>query len=167
MKKISEVEFKNRTYLSYNSHSQRLFSKGFGNFIKEEILELAWYEVLFLLEKKSIIVKHKNKELNFEELFKKNKIDVSIYLVYCDLKKKGFIVKEGLKFGANFRVYNKNEKHSKWLVNIYKASEKISANNIIGQNRIANTTNKINLYAIIDLEQNISYISSNWTKLTK
>ena len=167
MKKISLVEFKNNNFICFNSDSQRLFTKGFGTFLRDEILQLSWYEVLYLLDKKSIkVVKGKN-QLEFEDLIKIKKFDSVKYLVYSDLKKQGFIVKEGLKFGADFRVYVKNQEHAKWLVLVFKSSEKIKCNVLSAQSRVANSTNKKLLFAIVDEELHISYLESSWTKNLK
>jgi len=45
------------------------------------------------------------------------------YAVYSDLKRRGFVVKTGFKFGSEFRVYRKVESvddlpHSEFLVDI-------------------------------------------------
>lgn len=167
MKKISEVELKTGNFICHNSNSQRLFSKGYGKFLKDEILELAWYEALYLLEKGLIEIYSKNEKLKFDEIFKKKYVKLLQYRVYCDLKKQGFIVKEGLKFGADFRVYRKEEEHAKWLVLAFRASEKIPCNVLSAQSRVANSTNKKLLFAIVDSELHISYLESNWIKNLK
>ena len=50
---------------------------------------------------------------------KDNRIDVKLK-VYSDLRVKGYVVKTALKFGGDFRVYDKGvrpgEDHAKWVV---------------------------------------------------
>ena len=57
----------------------------------------------------------RTRKLSFEELIKKfKKIDKKIqlkYPVFKDLREKGYVVKTALKFGAEFRVYEKGHKN--------------------------------------------------------
>ena len=81
------------------------------------------------------------KEIKENELIKKfHKIDKKFetnYEVFKDLRKKGYIVKTALKFGAEFRIYDKGnrigESHSKWLCFPVSENEKIVSVTIIPQ----------------------------------
>ncbi len=70
-------------------------------------------EALYLLEKNKIEILQNNKILKFNELLNKFKrIDSRIqlkYPVFRDLRDKGYVVKTALKFGADFRVYEKGK----------------------------------------------------------
>lgn len=160
------------------SNYQNLNSKGFG--FKTEISNLKYqlnlYEVLFLLEKKKIeLYDTKNNKLSFDDIVdrfnsksKNNNIDIN-YLVYKDLKKKGYLVKSGLKFGFTFRVYDKGiklgEDHALWLVEPSQEFSKIKINELTSKARTANTTRKKMILAIIDTESEISYFEINWKRL--
>jgi tRNA-intron endonuclease len=130
-------------------------------------------ESLFLVEIKKIKILEKNKNLSFEELEKKfSKIDKKIaikYAVYKDLRKKGYIPKTALKFGADFRVYKKSSKigkdHSKWIVFADSENNKLSWQDFSGKNRIAHSTKKTLLLAIVDEEQSVSYYEVDWKKI--
>src|SRR3989338_1374771 len=86
-----------------------LTSKGFGE--RKEQFSLSLNESLFLLEQKKIKIKDsKNKIVSFDSLLRqasKNKSFFDSFIVFKDLKSKGFVVKTGLKFGFSFRVYPK------------------------------------------------------------
>lgn len=123
------------------------------------------YEVLYLLElKKAEAINSKDKKISFHELLKK--ADHSVYLVFKDLRNKGDIVKEGLKFGTDFRVYEKGSKpgkaHAKYLLYIIKGSKKLNIPDFAAKARISHSTNKTLLLAIVDSEEDISYYEVNW-----
>ena len=115
--------------ISSNSKSAHyLFEKSnFGEKIEDKVHYLS-VEALFLLENKKLDIYFKNKKIAKQEfLTKLQKTDKKIqtkYLVFKDLRKKGYIVKTALKFGAEFRVYDKGKKpgqtHAKWLVSQIK-----------------------------------------------
>src|SRR3989344_6758866 len=71
-------------------------------------------EALFLLEKEKFIILDGKKELDFESFLKKaRKVEPNFWIRYCvyrDLRKRGYIVKTALKFGADFRVYDRGVK---------------------------------------------------------
>lgn len=138
------------------------FQKAFTLFAKSKFgekksgkIHYSKYEALYLIETKRAESKKKIK-LNIKE---KNN-----YLVFKDLRKKGYIVKTGLKFGAEFRVYkSKKEKHAAWLVYIPK-KQKIDFKDFVSKNRIAHSTGKKLLIAIIDSQQDITYYEVSWLK---
>jgi tRNA-intron lyase len=112
------------------------------------------YEAVYLIESKKAIGKIKLKKSQ-----EKN------YLVFRDLKKKGYIPKAGLKFGADFRVYAKNEKHAKYLVHISDENDKIKFKELLTKTRVSHSTAKKLLIAIIDSQKDISYLETDWVKM--
>lgn len=129
-------------------------------------------EALFLLEKGKIDVFSKNKKLSKEELMNKFKrADKKIHLkypVFRDLREKGYVVKTALKFGAEFRVYEKGarvgEKHSKWIVFTDYESKTLSWQEFSSKNRVAHSTKKNLLLAIVDEEGDITYYEVRWVR---
>src|SRR5689334_14673379 len=103
---------------------QLLESSRFGEKNTDKVV-YSLVEAFYLLEKNKIsILDSKGKELTkqkieqkFERLDKKFKTK---YAVFSDLRMKGYIVKSALKFGADFRVYDKGTKvgkdHSRWFL---------------------------------------------------
>ena len=90
------------------------------------------------------------------------------YPVFRDLRKKGYLVKTALKYGADFRVYEKgkkiSEEHSKWVVFAEHESKKTSWHEFSAKNRVAHSTKKNLLIAIIDDEGDITYYEVRWVK---
>jgi len=131
-------------------------------------------EALYLVEKNKIEVLQKNKIINSNELLNKLKrIDSRIslkYPVFKDLREKGYIVKTALKFGADFRVYPKGIRvgqkggHSKWIVFCEHESKKFSWHEFSAKNRVAHSTKKKLLIAIIDEESDVSYYEVSWIR---
>src|SRR3989344_1143427 len=85
-------------------------------------IEYSGVESLFLVEEKKMQIFTGKKEIDFDLLLKKikkkdKKIESKLS-VFSDLRKKGYIVKSALKFGAEFRVYDKGdrpeENHARW-----------------------------------------------------
>ncbi|MFL6523223.1 MAG: tRNA-intron lyase [Nitrososphaera sp.] len=98
------------------SHFQdELRTKGFGEKEDAEYI-LKPYEALYLFHTKRL--KFKNKpwiDFNslFELLLKHNRSIMSEFLVYRDLRSKGYVAKEGFGFGNDFRVYERGEYEKK------------------------------------------------------
>ncbi len=134
--------------------------------IKSGKVVYAICEVLYLLEKGKAKLMKNNKEVSFHELLKKHKSLSTIYEVFRDLRDKGNILKEGLKFGADFRVYSKGDKpgkaHAKYLLYVVSGSKKLSLKDFCAKARIAHSTNKILLMAVVDSENDISYYNISW-----
>ena len=89
-------------------------------------------------------------------------------MVFNDLRKKGYIVKTGLKFGAEFRIYETNKDmeqgHSKWILIIEDESKKIDWKEFSSKNRVAHSTNKNLLIAIVNKECDVLYYEIKWIK---
>ena len=152
---------------AYNLHKKSSFGERKGDKI-----QYCFSEALFLTEKKKMSITSKNKELSKEELMRKfqrfdKKIQVK-YSVFKDLKEKGYVVKTALKFGADFRVYEKGaklgEKHAKWIVFVDYETNKMTWHEFSAKNRVAHSTKKNLLIAIVDEEGDITYYEVSWLK---
>jgi tRNA-intron endonuclease len=171
MEKIKAVLIGDKIY----SNSKKAYSlnekRKFGE-KKEDKIYYSALESLYLVNDKLLEVVSKNKILTEHELLKifqkEDKEILTKYLVFRDLRKKGYVVKAGLKFGAEFRVYDKQkkfeEKHSKWILMIENESKKIEWKDFSSKNRVAHSTNKKLLIAIVDKEGNIIYYEISWIK---
>lgn len=150
-----------------------LYKKSHFGEKKEDKIQYSFAETLFLVERKKMDVFLKRKKLSGDDLMKKilrfdKKIQVK-YPVFRDLRKKGYIVKTALKFGAEFRVYDKNakpgKKHAKWIVFTDYESKKLTWYEFSSKNRVAHSTKKNLLLAIVDEEGDITYYEVKWLKL--
>ena len=101
----------------------QLRSKGFGENQNSEFI-LSYCEALFLSFTNRLVIKNNEDDtIGFEQLIKMMlKHDPGIltrFLVYRDLRSRGYVVKDGFGFGIDFRVYERGEyqkKPSKYLV---------------------------------------------------
>ncbi len=78
-------------------------------------------------------------------------------LVFKDLTEKGFLVKTGLKYGSDFRVYTKKGEHTKFVVNVFDEKDKIKIKEIVGIVRLAQTINAWAVFAFVDSDRRITY----------
>jgi len=145
-----------------------LFNRSaFGTLNKQGGVELSSEEALYLVEKKKIDV-----DVSFDNLRRRfnrsNKNFDERYSVFRDLRTRGYVIKSGLKFGCDFRVYDKGSRpgktHAKWLVFATKESAKSSWKEMSGMARVANSTKKNVLVGIVDSENGVSYFEVSWRR---
>jgi len=157
---------------SNEAEAHGLYKKShFGEPVGEKI-HYTLSEALFLSEKGKIEIFEKGKKISSKELLRKlQKKDSRIqikYPVFKDLRDRGYIVKTALKFGADFRVYEKGKKpgnsHAKWIVFCEHESKKLSWHEFSAKNRVAHSTKKKLLIAIVDEESDISYYEVSWIR---
>ena len=137
-----------------------------------EKIQYTLSEAMFLAEKEKIDVYYKNKKIPKIELLKKLQIiekKFSIkYPVFKDLREKGYVVKTALKFGADFRVYEKGKNpdnvHAKWVVFCEHESKKFSWQDFSAKNRVAHSTRKRLLLAIVDEENSVTFYECRWLR---
>lgn len=92
-----------------------LRTKGFGEKEDAEYV-LKAYEALYLMNTKRLVLKGR-KEMTFDLLFdmlvKYDRNIMTKFLVYRDLRSRGYVAKEGFGFGNDFRVYERGEYEKK------------------------------------------------------
>ncbi len=146
----------------------------FGTELSDGRVRLSLLEAFYLVEKEKIVVLDgKNKKLSLHELRKKcSRQDhdfVNHSAVFTDLRSRGFTVKTALKFGGNFRVYDRGTtpgaEHSKWVVFVVREGSTFSWHEYSAKNRVAHSTKKRLLIAVVDDEGSVSYWESRWMKL--
>lgn len=100
-----------------------LEAKGYGEDPRGGRLELANFEALYLAYVGVLTVRRGGSVLGFDDLvraFQKADGDVlTKFLVYRDLRTRGYVAKDGFGFGSDFRVYDRGhfgEKGAKYLV---------------------------------------------------
>jgi len=150
---------------SNTPEANSLYKKShFGEPVGEKI-QYSFPETLFLVEKGKMEVSSRGKKIPKKDLIKKvQTIDKRIqikYSVFKDLRERGYIVKTALKFGADFRVYEKGarpgKKHAKWIVFSDHESKRLTWHEFSAKNRVAHSTKKNLLLGIVDEEGDVSY----------
>ena len=153
------------------AEASNLYNKSrFGEPIEKEI-HYSFVEALYLLEKKILNVYDKKKKIKKEHLIKKAKKEKDFlikYAVFKDMRERGYIIKTALKFGADFRVYDRGIKpgqdHAKWILYPIHENAKLTWHDFSAKNRIAHSTKKKLLLGIVDNEGDVSYWESSWIR---
>jgi len=142
----------------------RLIGKGFGE-LEGKCLVLDLKEALYLLEKGKIKATKGKKKLKEEDLISVGDNDekkfYSKYLVFRDLRDRGFVVKTGYKFGFDLRVYPRGKKageeHSKWCVQVATQGKNFGMPEVSRMVRLSGNINTVLLLAVVDAENDINY----------
>ena len=117
---IQGVLIKNQTVVLEPRLQQQLNQKGYGEMDQSKLL-LKPFESLYLLFTDRLTLFRAKKNIDFDSFLqickKKDKDILTKFLVYRDLRNRGYTVKDG--FGSDFRVYDKPfspKSSSKFLV---------------------------------------------------
>lgn len=111
-----------QTCISDKNMIHELDLKGFGEKENEKLF-LKSFESLYLLYTKRLILKKSKKEIDFDSFMsicqKSDSEILTKFLIYRDLRNRGYVVKDGFGFGSDFRVYERGhygEKGAKFLI---------------------------------------------------
>ncbi|MDR0900336.1 MAG: tRNA-intron lyase [Methanobrevibacter sp.] len=158
-----KINENNRKAISLNQKSS------FGN-LEEDVLELSLIEAFYLMEKGRLKIFKDNNRLQedfIRDIIKEKEI-YGKYIVYKDLKDRGYIVKTGFKYGSEFRVYSRGNSpgkdHSKYLVKVIYETHDISALEFSSYVRVSHGVNKSLLLAVVDDEEDITYYNIEWIR---
>jgi len=108
--KISAKLINEKTVVINPKMQSILIERGFGELEKDTLI-LDSVETLYLLYNNKLELKKVNKNIVFDELIQKHiqKNDDTMirFLLYRDLRTKGYVVKDGFGFDSDFRVYER------------------------------------------------------------
>ena len=113
---------KNTVKVLDQSIQNELLAKGYGERYDDEFI-LNSFEALYLLYTKKLQVLKITKKISFNsliEIYKKDESDIfTKFLIYRDLRNRGYVAKNGFGFGSDFLVYEKGQfgkKGAKYLI---------------------------------------------------
>lgn len=163
-----KIENKGKTFFSTEKAALELYKRAHYGILKENKIIYMPYEVIWLIERKKALVFRNDRKVTINEIIKKmNERELLENFVYRDLRKKGYIVKPGTKFGGNFLVYDRGKKpgkdHADWILIILK-NKKIDIDDLSSKARIATTTKKKVLIAIVRENKNV-YYELKWKRM--
>ena len=171
--KVKAVFSGGRVLSEQSKQAKELYDQSrFGSTIKDSI-QYSLVEGLYLFEKgKMLIYDGKKKKLTLKQfIWKGRKAEPNFWIRYCvfkDLRGRGYITKTALKFGADFRVYDRGikpgEDHAKWVVYPVHEGETLTWYEFAAKNRVAHSTRKRLLMAIVDDEGDVTYYEVKWTR---
>jgi tRNA-intron endonuclease len=87
------------------------------------------------------------------------------YLVFQNLRDKGYIVSPGIKFGCDFAVYERGPgiDHAPYLVQVYRVTSSLTATGLVLAGRLATTVKKQFVLAIPKVkERTVDFIGFDW-----
>ena len=167
--------FSNERVLTESSDDAReLYNQSrFGNLLDDGRVQLSLIEALYLVEKKKIkVYDSRNKEINYENILKKSqKAEPNFWVRYCvyrDIRNRGYIIKTALKFGADFRIYDRGvkpgEDHARWVVFPVNESSSLTWYEFSAKNRVAHSTKKRLLIGCVDVENDVTFWEVRWLR---
>ena len=148
----------------------KIHEKSYYGNMTEDGLQLSIIEALYLMEKGKLEVKLDSGDLSIESLFKiiRKQGSFTNYIVYRDLRNRGYIVKTGFKYGSEFRLYERGKSpgdgHSNYLVKVANENSEFMMSDLSSYVRVAHGVNKKLLFAVVDDENDITYYNVEWTR---
>ncbi len=119
---IEGILLDDHTIISNKEMQNQLEAKGYGETRQGKFL-LKPFETLYFLFYKKLDLSKGKKQIDFEQMLSIcSEIDenaLTKFLIYRDLRVRGYTVKDGFGFGSDFRVYERGqfgEKGAKYLV---------------------------------------------------
>jgi tRNA-intron endonuclease len=165
-----DAEISDELVIIKDLNAAALNNKSHYGKMDQDELQLSFLEALLLLEKEKIKVFDNGKKLSFEDMIRliRKKGLYNKYLVFRDLRNRGYIVKTGFKYGSEFRLYERGKSpgngHSDYLVKVETENHQISISDFSSYVRVAHGVKKNLLMAVVDDEQDITYYNVEWTK---
>ncbi len=161
--------------ITENSDAAReLYNQGrFGKITRENAVQLSLIEACYLSEKQRIQIYDKKGKIIEQDTFlkKASKKEQGFwirYSVYRDIRDRGYIIKTALKFGADFRIYDRGvkpgEDHARWIVYPVYEADRLTWYEFAAKNRVAHSTKKRLLIGVVDDEGDVSYWESRWLR---
>ncbi len=156
-KKVSGFLLNNRIVIFEKKLSEDLLKKEFFGKPFGAGLQLSLVESMYLYNKGILKVQtadeDKISKKDFRDILYKLQPDLELrFKVYKDLKKRGFIVKTGFKYGAHFRVYAKHigKGHADYLIHSIDKKFKGTWADMSRAVRLAHSVNKEFVFAKVE-----------------
>lgn len=146
---------------------EELSLRGYG-VSENEGLMLTFYEALFLLGKGIIEVKNEKTggKVNFQTLLQRfQSIDEDAwvrYLIYRDLRSRGYVAREGFGLGIDFRVYERGEygkETAKYMIFGIQEGQPVSIEELARSLRYVQSLKKRLVLAVINRRGEVVYYS--------
>ncbi|MFT4250559.1 MAG: tRNA-intron lyase [Candidatus Woesearchaeota archaeon] len=171
---LKALHAKERVLLEATEEAKELLeNSAYGVRSDDGRIQLSLLEALHLLERKKIVIyDSEDKEVEYKTYLKEaQELEPNFwvrYSVFKDLRNRGYIVKTALKFGADFRVYDRGIKpkddHARWVVYPVHEAEQLTWFDFAAKNRVAHSTKKRLMMGIVDDEADVTYYEIKWTR---
>ncbi len=171
---VTAVFLKDRVLTENSDSARELYNQSrFGKLLENGKVQLSLLESLYLMDKKKLeMVDGRNKPIDFDAFLKRaQKLEHNFWVRYCvfnDMRNRGYIVKTALKFGADFRVYDRGvkpgEDHARWIVYPVHENSILTWHEFSAKNRVAHSTKKRLLVGVVDEENDCTYWEIKWMR---
>ena len=170
---VKAIFARERILTEATDEARTLYDKSaYGQILDDGRVQLALPEALHLLEKGKIQIFEGKKKITQEEFIRKaRKVEPNFWIRYCvfkDMRNRGYIIKTALKFGADFRVYDRGvkpgEDHARWIIFPVHEGETLTWYDFAAKNRVAHSTKKRLMMAIVDDEGDVTYYEIKWMR---
>jgi tRNA-intron endonuclease len=165
--KINALMKEDGVLVSSPEDVEELSRRGYG-VSKNGQLMLTFYEALFLLGKRVIEIKdaRTKKSVTFQTLLQNFKsIDENAwvrYLIYRDLRSRGYVAREGFGLGIDFRIYERGgyrQETAKYLVFGVQEGKPVSIKQLAQSLRYVQSLKKKLVLAVINRRGEVVYYS--------
>ena len=165
---------KERVLTESSDPARELYNQSrFGELLDDGRVQLSLIEALYLVDKKRLLLyDSRDQSIGFDSFMKKaQKSEANLwirYSVYKDIRNRGYIIKTALKFGADFRIYDRGvkpgEDHARWVVFPVHEGSTLTWYEFAAKNRVAHSTKKRLLLGIVDSENDVTYYETRWLR---
>jgi tRNA-intron endonuclease len=171
--KVKAIYARERVITESSDEARNFYAKSaYGQMLEGGKVQLSLPEALYLLEKGKLEIKDGKKKLSVEEFIRKaRKAEPNFWIRYCvfkDMRNRGYIIKTALKFGADFRVYDRGIKpgqdHARWIIFPVHEGETLTWYEFAAKNRVAHSTKKRLMMGIVDDEGDVTYYEMKWMR---
>ncbi|MFX1367423.1 MAG: tRNA-intron lyase [Promethearchaeota archaeon] len=159
--------FKNRKGYVIQNDADRISQQGFyGTRLDDGSLELEPVELLHLIERKRLTVSTpKGKQIHAKDIVNQlQSTDPNLwvsYLVFRDLRSRGYAVRQGFGSGIGFRVYARGDRpgvaNANQLIYVLKEGEAISLADLDMVTEAASASRKKLVFALVDQNGEVNY----------
>ncbi|MCD6403811.1 MAG: tRNA-intron lyase [Nanoarchaeota archaeon] len=162
----------NKVVIRDEKEASKLYNKGKYGTLEENKLTLSLVEALYLVERKKLKVFKGEEELDYDALLKlAAELEPRFWVRFCvyrDIRKRGYITKTALKYGADFRVYDRGDvpgkDHAKWVLFAVNENDIFDWKRFAAMNRVAHSVRKSLLIGVVDDEGDVTYYEVRWKR---
>jgi len=173
-KKVKATLTRERVLTESSDAAHELYNQSrFGNILEDGKVQLSLLEALYLMDKGKLLINdYRKKKVTFDDFIKKTKrVEPNFWIRYCvfkDIRDRGYIIKTALKFGADFRVYDRGvkpgEDHARWIIYPVHEGSALTWYEFAAKNRVAHSTKKRLMIGIVDNEGDVTYYEIKWIR---
>ncbi|MFH1590351.1 MAG: tRNA-intron lyase [archaeon] len=160
-------------FIDLDDKARLLYDQSRFGEIQEGKLQISLIEGFYLLDKKKIeVTDRRGKPYDGDRYLRKaRRLQPNFWVRFCvyrDLRGRGYIVKTALKFGADFRVYDRGvkpgEDHARWVIYPVHEGGTQTWHEFAAKNRVAHSTKKRLMIGVVDDEGAVSYWEIRWLR---